>query len=224
MIMAYFSKKGHSIICNMPCDLVIYQQNIEETPEGNLNVFLFGSLLLTHDKKDGSIVDVKTITLGTRVIIPIYSSDQIINDDDHSIIKFEEGDTIIENDEVSANITNVYELFNNILLGRLSGQIKREKYYNIMLNVMRSNVKLNFPKLLLEIMISQTFVDEKGNLSRLSQSNVETPLGVNALVQSSNTYNSMTFEDPTKSMLINLGKSRKEQTSHESPLERYMKY
>ncbi len=73
-------------------------------------------------------------------------------------------------------------------------------------------------------MISQTFVDEKGNLSRLSQSNVETPLGVNALVQSSNTYNSMTFEDPTKSMLINLGKSRKEQTSHESPLERYMKY
>ena len=219
----YFGKDGHKIICKKPCELIIHKQNIEENSDGNLNAFLFGTLLMIHD---GNTIETKTITLGTKVVIPIYSSEQIINseDDIHKIIHFEEGDVIIDHDEIPATIVNVYELFNNFLLGRLSGQIPREQYYKIMINAMNANAELNFPRVLLEIMIGQLFVDEKGTLSRLSNSKVNIPLGVNAAVQNSNAYNSMTFEDPTKSMLINLGKTKEEQTKDPSPLEKYMRY
>ena len=89
---------------------------------------------------------------------------------------------------------------------------------------METNVKLNFPRVYLEIMIGQMFVDDKGKLSRLSNSDKSFPLGVTDLVQNSNTYNSMTFEDFTKSMVINLGKSDEEQTSDPSVLEKYLRY
>lgn len=223
MIQDYFGKKGHKIICNKECELIIHKDNIEENIDGNLDAFMFGTLLVIHDGKE---LVTKTVTLGTRVVIPLYSSEQVSDADDgkHKIIHFFEGDTIIENDEVVATISNVYGLFNNFLLGRLSPTIPREKYYTIMLNSMETNVKLNFPRVYLEIMIGQMFVNEKGKLSRLSNSDKSYPLGVTDLVQNSNTYNSMTFEDFTKSMVINLGKTDEEQTSDPSVLEKYLRY
>ena len=223
MIKDYFGKDGHKIVCNKACELIIHKDNVEENLDGNLDTFMFGSLLILHDGKQ--MVN-KTITLGTRVIIPIYTSEQIteMEDGKHIMIHFEEGDVIIQNDEVVATINNVYALFNNFLLGRLSTTIPRDKYYKIMINAMETNFKLSFPYVYIETMIGQMFVDEKGVLSRLSNSNKSHPLGVNDLVQTTNTYNSMTFEDFTKSAVINLGKTDKEQTKDPSVLEKYLRY
>lgn len=219
----YFGKDGHKIICNKECELIIHKENVEEDVHGNLNTFLFGSLVIIHD---GNNLITKTITLGTRVTIPLYTSEQVKESEDgiHLIIHFEEGDTIIENDEVVATIGNVYALFNNFLLGRLSPAIPKDKYYTIMQNAMKTNFPLGFPRLYLEIMIGQMFVDEKGKLSRLSNSTKSIPLGVTDLVQNSNTFNSMTFEDFTKSAVINLGKSQQDQIKDPSVLEKYLRY
>lgn len=218
----YFRKEGHSFVCNNECELIIHKTNIEMNNDGNLDTFLFGSLMIIHDGKQ---LVTKTVTLGTRVIIPIYTSEQITkNEDDlHVTINFQPGDTFIQHDEVPATIGNVYRLFNNFLLGRLSSTVPREKYYAIMQNAMKTNVQLGFPKVLLEVMIGNLFVDEKGELSRLSGSKVGIPLSINDSVQTANTFNSMTFKDPTKSMVINLGKSQREQTKSPSPLEKYMR-
>lgn len=218
----YFGKDGHKIICKKACELLIHSENIEMNADGNLDTFLFGSLLVVHDKKE---LVTKTITLGTKVVIPIYTSEQIEDDEDgiHKIIHFEEGDVIIDNDEVPATIDNVYQLFNNFLLGRLSPTIPREKYYQIMINAMKTNAQLSFPRIFLEMMIGEMFVDEKGVLSRLSNNDVNIPLGINDLVQTSNTFNSITFEDFTKSAVINLGKSKKEQEGLPSVLEKFCK-
>lgn len=218
-----FGKDGHKIVCNKECELIIHKENVEEDVNGNLNTFLFGSLLIIHE---GGSMTTKTITLGTRVTIPLYTSEQVTESEDgnHLIIHFEAGDVIIENDEVVATINNVYALFNNFLLGRLSPTIPREKYYNIMINAMKTNVSLNFPRVYLEIMLGQMFVDEKGTIARLSNSKNLTPLGVTDLVQNSNTYNSMTFEDFTKSTVINLGKSTHDQIKDPSVLEKYLRY
>lgn len=218
----YFGKDGHKIVCKKACELILHNENIEMNADGNLDTFLFGSLLIVHDKKE---LVTKTITLGTKVVIPIYTSEQIEDDEDgiHKIIHFEEGDVIIDNDEVPATIDNVYQLFNNFLLGRLSPTIPREKYYQIMINAMKTNAQLSFPRIFLEMMIGEMFVDEKGVLSRLSNSDVNIPLGINDLVQTSNTFNSITFEDFTKSAVINLGKSKKEQEGLPSVLEKFCK-
>lgn len=223
MVKDYFGKEGHKVVCNKSCELIIHKENVEENLDDNLYTFMFGSLLILHDGKQ---LVTKTITLGTRVIIPIYTSEQIteMEDGKHLMIHFEEGDVIIQNDEVVASINNVYTLFNNFLLGRLSTTIPRDKYYKIMTNAMETNFKLNFPYVYIETMIGQMFVDEKGVLSRLSNSNKSFPLGVTDLVQTTNTYNSMTFEDFTKSAVINLGKSDKEQTKDPSVLEKYLRY
>ena len=93
-----------------------------------------------------------------------------------------------------------------------------------MVNAMETNFKLSFPYVYIETMIGQMFVDEKGVLSRLSNSKKSHPLGINDLVQTTNTYNSMTFEDFTKSAVINLGKTDKEQTKDPSVLEKYLRY
>lgn len=218
----YFGKDGHKIVCKKACELILHNENIEMNADGNLDTFIFGSLLIVHDKKE---LVTKTITLGTKVVIPIYTSEQIEDDEDgiHKIIHFEEGDVIIDNDEVPATIDNVYQLFNNFLLGRLSPTIPREKYYQIMINAMKTNAQLSFPRIFLEMMIGEMFVDEKGVLSRLSNSDVNIPLGINDLVQTSNTFNSITFEDFTKSAVINLGKSKKEQEGLPSVLEKFCK-
>lgn len=218
----YFGKDGHKIVCKKACELILHNENIEMNADGNLDTFLFGSLLIVHDKKE---LVTKTIILGTKVVIPIYTSEQIEDDEDgiHKIIHFEEGDVIIDNDEVPATIDNVYQLFNNFLLGRLSPTIPREKYYQIMINAMKTNAQLSFPRIFLEMMIGEMFVDEKGVLSRLSNSDVNIPLGINDLVQTSNTFNSITFEDFTKSAVINLGKSKKEQEGLPSVLEKFCK-
>lgn len=218
----YFGKDGHKIVCKKACELILHNENIEMNADGNLDTFLFGSLLIVHDKKE---LVTKTITLGTKVVIPIYTSEQIEDDEDgiHKIIHFEEGDVIIDNDEVPATIDNVYQLFNNFLLGRLSPIIPRERYYQIMINAMKTNAQLSFPRIFLEMMIGEMFVDEKGVLSRLSNSDVNIPLGINDLVQTSNTFNSITFEDFTKSAVINLGKSKKEQEGLPSVLEKFCK-
>lgn len=218
----YFGKDGHKIVCKKACELILHNENIEMNADGNLDTFLFGSLLIVHDKKE---LVTKTITLGTKVVIPIYTSEQIEDDEDgiHKIIHFEEGDVIIDNDEVPATIDNVYQLFNNFLLGRLSPTIPREKYYQTMINAMKTNAQLSFPRIFLEMMIGEMFVDEKGVLSRLSNSDVNIPLGINDLVQTSNTFNSITFEDFTKSAVINLGKSKKEQEGLPSVLEKFCK-
>ena len=225
MIKDYFEKQGNKTICKKPCELIIHNNNVEENADGNLDTFLFGTLLIVYD---GKMLKSFTVTLGTRVVIPIYTSEQIIKHEDgeHISITFNEGDVIIDNDELSATIVNVYTLFNNILLGRLSSTIPREKYYTIMQNAMDTNVKLSFPKVLLEIMIAQLFMDDSGKeLARLSsQENiVGLPISINDSVQMMNTYNSMTFEDPTKSILINLGKTGSEQIKDPSPLEKFMR-
>lgn len=218
----YFKKEGHKFVALKECELVIHKDNITETIEGNLDTFMFGSLLIVHD--DGQEIT-KTLTLGTKVTIPIYTSEQITDKDEkHKIIHFEEGDVFIENDEIIATINNVYSLFDNFVLGKLSPTIPREKYYNIMINSINTNFKLNFPRIYIELMIGQMFVDEHGKLSRLSNSDKSIPLGVTDLVQNANTYNSMTFEDFNKAAVINLGKSQQEQLKDPSVLEKYLRY
>lgn len=223
MVNTYFKKEGHKFITTKPCELVIHKENVTENIDGNLDTFMFGSLIIFHD---GEKEIRKTITLGTKVVVPIYTSEQISESDDgkHKVIHFEEGDVFIENDEVVATINNVYELFNNFIVGRLSPEIPREKYYTIMINSMNTNFKLKFPRIYIELMIGQMFVDEKGTLSRLSNSDKSFPLGVTDLVQNSNTFNSMTFEDFNKSCLINLGKTPAEQVKDPSVLEKYLRY
>lgn len=223
-----FGKDGKQIICNKACELIIHKENITENSDGNLEAFLFGSLLIVYKDNDTDEKieeDEYTLTLGTKVIIPIYTSEQVqeYGDNLHKKIIFEKGDVIIENDEVLASIENVYELFNNFLLGRLSGEIEREKYYDIMMNSIKTNVPLNFPRVFLEMMIAEMFVDSKGKLARLSDGKGGRPLGITDLIQTHNTFNTVTFQDSTKSYVINLDKSLKDQQRDPSVLEKYMK-
>lgn len=218
----YFGKKGHQIICNKPCELIIHRQNVVETPDGDLDTFMFGTLLLVHN---GSKLEPFTVTLATKVVIPIYSSEQITkNDDDvHLTIHFEEGDVFIKHDEVPANIRNVYDLFNNVLSGRLSDSIPYYKYYKILLNCMELNHKLSFPRVLLEIMIGELFLDSRGKPVRLTPGAHGKSASVDDLVQTKNTFNSITFNDPTKAALISMGRSKEEQQKNPSPLELYFR-
>lgn len=218
-----FTHKDGAVYNNYEIDLIIYNDNITELDNMELDVFLFGSLILVHNNGN---LDHKVCTLATRVVIPIYSEEQVVKDDQHTVIKFQPGDKVMISDTVPARLSNVQEIFNNLLTGHLSPTIHYMKYYEIILNCLKFNHELAFPRVLLEILISELFLDNTGNKPvRLSSNPYEkgVPSSITDLAQSKNTFNSMTFEDPSKAILINKGKTREQQIANPSLLEKYMR-
>ena len=215
-----FKTVGNSIICNKECILKIEKSNYQVMPDGSLDTFLFGALVVTIDK----IPETKTITLGTRVVIPIYSNEQITDKEksDHILIHFEIGDTIIKNRFVPKSIENVSEMFNTLTRGHLSRHVEYDKYYEIIMNAMKTNEMLGFPKFLLELMLGEMFITESGEKARRTGEKFAIPASIDDIVQTAGAFNSMTFEDANKSILINLGKSREQQTQ-ESKIEEYFR-
>ena len=76
--------------------------------------------------------------------------------------------------------------------------------------------------LALEILLSQLFVDSTGKPARLSNT-TGIPMSVLDKVLSGNTFDSMTFEDFTKSVVINLGKSKEKQEENPTAIEKYIR-
>ena len=54
------------------------------------------------------------------------------------------------------------ELFDSLLQEMYTGLIDRDKYYDIIMNSMNLNEQLGFPRILLEIMIGELFLDSGG--------------------------------------------------------------
>lgn len=218
----FFSTKDSSIFCNYDCDIILNKNNIEELPNGDLEAFMFGSLVVIHSN---GTLEPHVITLATKVIIPIYSSEQISSDEEHVTISFISGDKLISNVKTPAILDNVYQLYSDVLAGRLSNLIPYYLYYDIILICMKLNTQLNFPRVLLEITLSELAL-AKGS-SKPARLNAKTDPWVSAstddLVQLKGTFNSMTFEDSSKSILINKGKTKAQQTANPSLLEKYMR-
>ena len=145
-----FVTRDGSVFVSKECELMLYKSNVTELPNGDLEAFLFGALVIIHNDKK---LEPHTLTLATKVTIPISTSEQIINDEnnEHIIIHFDSGDKIIKSTEVPATLDNVYTLFNDMLLGRLSSAIPYDKYYDIILKCMDLNTSLEFPYILLEL-------------------------------------------------------------------------
>lgn len=217
----FYIEKDDSIYTSKEIDFVLFSENIEDTDSMNKNVFLFGALILVHDN---GMIEHKMCTLATRVTMNIYSEEQIIKDGKHTILKYLPGDKVIENKNVLASLRNVVDLFDNLLSGNVSPLIHYSKYYDILMNCMKFNKELGFPKILLEILIAELFLDNTGTKPvRLSNNPRDKgiPSSIGDLVQTKNTFNSMTFEDPSKSILINKGKTDEQQKSSPSALETY---
>lgn len=221
----YFENRGGAVYCLRDCEVIVSKHNVDELPSGNLSCLLFGSLIIVHDphKKDNKFL---TITLATRVEISIYSLDQYtIDDDDHYVITFNEGDKFLESDTVPATIKNVSELFDSLLQGNVSGLIDRDKYYDIIMNSMNLNEQLGFPRILLEIMIGEIFLDSGGKRP-VRLSNTERrgkAVSIKNLVLAKNTFNGITFEDWSKALYLNKKKSFKDQEKEPSVLEEYLR-
>lgn len=220
----YFEAKNDQCVCLQSCELLIHDHNVEVRPDGEFDALLFGSLLIIKDKAK-KIVQPYTITLSTRVLIPIYSQDQWVKDEDnHYIISFEPGDIIIKHMQVPANIKNVSDIFNLLLGGNLSSLIPYHEYYDIFMNSMETNEKLGFPRVYLEILISELFTDETGKKpARLVKGSQGKPLSVKNAVMNSNTFNAITSEDWSKAMYLNKKKSKELQERNTSVLEQYLR-
>lgn len=220
----YFENRNGSIYVLRDCELFIAKANIEELPSGNLDCILFGSLLVMHDPKGKT--DYWTIVLATRVEIAIYAPDQwFIDENDHYVISFKEGDKFIERDTVASSIKNVSDVFNILINGNVSPMIPREQYYQIVLNSMSTNEKLSFPKVFLEIVLAELFLDSSkkypARLAAEKQNGV--PVSINESVLAKNTFNSLTFEDWSKTVYYNKKKSFSDQEKDPSIMETYMR-
>ena len=216
----FYIKEG-SIYTNKEIDFIVFNENVEDTDNMNKHVFLFGSVIIVHDS--GSIT-YKMCTLSTRVIMSIYSEEQFVKDGNHTIIKYLPGDKVIESTKVLAALKNVVDLFNNLLSGNVSPLVHYTKYYDILMNCMKFNRELGFPKVLIEIMIAEMFLDNTGTKPVRLNGNPNDkgiPSSIGDLVQIKNTFNSMTFEDPAKAILINKGKTDEQQDADPSTLETY---
>lgn len=215
-----FETKENSIYTTIELILKLEKSNYEILPDGSLDALLFGSVVICMDKENTT----KTITLGTRVVIPIYSNEQILDDTDpnHTIIHFEEGDCFIKNRHVPKSIDNVNDIFETLTKGHLSNLVEYHKYYEIIMNTMKTNEMLGFPKILLEMMLGEMFINEKGEKVRRTGESFGLSASIDDVVQTAGAFNSMTFEDSNKSILINKGKS-KEQQQQSSKIEEFFR-
>ena len=220
-----FIKKDKSFYTTKYVDFIIFNNNIKETESQDLDIFLFGSVIIIHNEKD---LETKTCTLATRVIFEIYSDEQVRKQDEkHTIVSFKAGDKVIKHDTIIQSLANVNELFEAIMGGNVSPLVAYYDYYDIIMNCMKFNKTVNTPKLLIEILVSELFLDSATGTkpARLSTDPNEKgiPASINDLIQTKNTFNSMTFEDASKSILINKGKTDAQQKVAPSPLEIYMR-
>lgn len=214
-----FETKGDKIYCNVELILKLEKSNFTQLPDGTIDTFLFGSVIICLEPANTT----KTITLGTRVVLDVYSQDQISDDGgDHILIHFEEGDCFIKNRFVPRDIDNVSKLFNTLTGGHLSKYIEYYKYYDIIMNCMETNTMLGFPKILLELMLGEMFINEHGQKARVTGEALAIPASIDDIIQTAGAFNSMTFEDANKSILINKGKT-KEQQIQESKIEEYFR-
>lgn len=220
----FFENKNRSIYALKDCEFIIDKHNVDELPDGNLDVLLFGNLVCIHDPTKKSR-DYYTIVLATRVVMSIYSLSQISKDeDDHYIISYNEGDKVIEGETVPVSVDNVNEIYNNLLGGRVSNLIPYHEYYNIILNCMDINENLGFPRILLELLISECFAADDGKgLARLKDNQIGKAQRIRKSVLSKNTFNAMTFEDWGMAQYENKVKPFSEQEKEPSTLEKYMR-
>lgn len=218
--MEVFYKDGNSFKTNYKLELQVYKDNIEFLPNNSIRGFLMGSLAIIHKEKD--IIEYKEILLGTRVTIPIYDPQQIHLSDDHYIIFFEKDDIVVESVYVEKELDNFTKMFNSILNAKISSQIPYYEYINVMENCIDMNTDTKIPVLALEILLSQLFVDNNGKPARLSDT-TGIPMSVLDKVLLGNTFDSMTFEDFTKSAIINLGKSKEKQELNPTAIEKYFR-
>ena len=219
------TREDGSIKVIKDCTLFLHEKNINVLPNGNLDTLLFGSLLLAHDPNKNDNV-YYTIKLPVRVELEIYSPDQYrIDEEKYYIIYFFEGDTIIKNNIVPASAQNVSDILDMVLGGQLSNLIPYYEYYGIIMKAMEYNQKINFPKVLLEILLAESFLDNSKKQSVRFTAGKENgiPISIKNSVLNKNTFNSMTFEDWSKSAFINKKKSIKQQTQEPSVLETYMR-
>ena len=87
---------------------------------------------------------------------------------------------------------------------------------------METNTMLGFPKILLELMLGEMFINEHGQKARVTGEALAIPASIDDIIQTAGAFNSMTFEDANKSILINKGKT-KEQQIQESKIEEYFR-
>lgn len=219
--MDFFKTVGDKIYCNYETVVKLESRNCKKLENGYYDAFLFGAIVIGTDEKGN--IDTKTIKLGTKVTIPIYSNSQITIEGDHTLISFDKGDCIIDNRHVIKSIDNVAEMFNILTSGHLSKLVPYHLYYDIIFNNMESNEKLNFPNILLELMLGEMFLDEEtGDKLRRTGKDRGIPASIDDIIQTSGTFNSMTFEDATRSILVNLSKDRSKQRQV-SRLEEFFK-
>ena len=220
----YFENKKGAIYCLRDCEFILDKHNVVELPDGNLEAMLFGNLVIVNDPTKHS-QQFFTIILSTKVTMSIYSIEQISKDEDgHYIISYNEGDKVIEKETVPVSVDNVNEVYSNLLGGRVSNLIPYNEYYNIVLNCMKINEDLNFPRVLLELLIAEIFKADNGNgLARLkpNQKGIAQRLRNNVLDK--NTFNAMTFEDWNMAAYKNKLKGFEEQEKDPSILEKYMR-
>lgn len=220
----YFENKDGSIYCKRDCEFIMSKHNVEVLPNGNLNVLLFGNLVIIHDpeKKDNKIY---TITLATRVEMSIYAVDQYHQDEEeHFIVMYNEGDKVIEKQTVPVSVDNVEDIFKMVQGGRVSNIIAYYDYYDIIENAMTINENLGFPRILLEIMIAESFVDASGKkLARLTPGDKGQGISIKNSVYNKNTFNSMTFEDWSMASYLHKKKPFSQQDKDPSILETYMR-
>ena len=220
----YFETVNGKIYCKKDCEFILQKDNVEILPNGNLDVLLFGNLVVIHnpEKKDKEFW---TITLSTRVEMSIYSLDQYYKDEDgHFIVMYNEGDEVIKRNVVPVAVDNVEEIFDMLLGGRVSSLIPYYDYYDIVSNAIDINCPLGFPRILLELLLAETFVDSSGKRpARLVEGDNGKALSINNNVLQKNTFNSMTFEDWSKATFMNKKRSFTEQEKNPSVLEKYMR-
>lgn len=220
--MEIFRNDGIKVVLNYNLSVTVENKNLIERDDGSFDAFLFGTVVIIDDGE--KIIDHKTLTLGTKVNIPIYSKDQIEKvDNDYTTLHFLKGDTFISNRHVIMDIENISAMFKTLTDGHLSKYIPYHMYYDIIMNTIDTNERLGFPTILLELMLGEMFIDENtGEKLRRLGKDIGLPASINDIIQTSGTFNSMTFEDASKSILINLGKDREKQ-KQESKLEKYFK-
>lgn len=225
-----FETRGNSIYCKYETMVYIEESNVTELEDGNLSVMLFGALCVVFPKNvPGGVV--KIITLGSKAIIPIYSKDNVQTEDGHVVITFLAGDCFILNRFIPQEIDNVADMFETFTSGHLSKLIPYGLYYDIIKNNIEINLgngkkkgKIMFPKILLELLIGEMFLDDKGNKIRRSadSSDLGIPASVDDIIMTAGTFNSIIHEDPNKTILVNRVKP-KEQQEQESILEGFFR-
>lgn len=218
MIKDIFETRGNSIYCNHNMNLTLEKTNVEFLDDGNLSVMLFGSVVVITDTPN---FENHVITLGSKVIIPIYNKDQISNRDDDSdyiMISFYKGDKFIEDTHIPQTIDNVAVLFKTFTGGHLSKYIPYGRYYDIIKNNIEINLgngpekgSIMFPKILLELLIGEMFINDHGEKLRRTNDDVGIPASVDDIIQTSGTFNSMIHEDPDKAILLNKVKTDSQQ-------------